>query len=152
VLGIYDFTGWVGDVMRWLGKARFRFLQGQRGFTLIEVLVAVGILGLIGTGVLAAFNTNARAARTLDEQVVGANLATAYLEVIRESPYATTYPNAGDNITIPFQYSVVIDTEFSSDGDTWSDNYTDETLQKITVIVSREGKGVLSLCTYRTER
>lgn len=138
--------------MRWLLKRKLRLFREQTGFTLIEVLVAVGILGLIGTGVLAAFNTNARAARTLDEQVVAANLATGHLEAIRELSYAATYPNAGDNITIPFQYSVVINTEFSSDGDTWSDDYTDETLQKITVIVSREGKGVLSLCTYRTKR
>lgn len=138
--------------LRALSQKAAAYLNDQRGFSLIEVLVAVGILGFIGVAVIAALDTNSRAARTLDEQVVAANLATAYLEVIKEFPYAATYPNAGDNITIPFQYSVVINTECSSDGTTWASCSGSETLQKITVIVSREGKGVLSLCTYRTKR
>ncbi len=138
--------------MRWPDKVRFRFLREQKGFSLIEVLVAVGILAFIGVGLLTALNTNSRAVRTLDEQVVAANLASAYLEVIRELSYAATYPNAGDNITTPFQYNVNINTEFSSDGDTWGSYSGNETLQKIIVSISREGKPVLSLCTYRTER
>ena len=133
-------------------KRKFKLFREQKGFTLIEVLVAVGILGFIGVAVIAALDTNSRAARTLDEQVVAVNLATAHLEAIRELSYAATYPNAGDSITIPFQYSVDINTEFSSDGTTWVSSYIDETLQKITVKVSREGKPVLSLCTYRTKR
>ena len=68
--------------MGWMGKVRFRFLKEQKGFTLLEVLVAVGILGLIGVAFLTALNTNSRAARTLDEQVVATNLATVHLEVI----------------------------------------------------------------------
>lgn len=139
--------------MGWPLKGKFKLFQEQKGFSLFEVLVAVGILGLIGAGLLTALNTNYRAARTLDEQVVAVNLATAHFEAIREVPYAATYPSAGDNITIPFQYDVAIDLEFSSDGETWSDNYTDETLQKIIISISREdGKPVLYMCTYRTER
>jgi len=138
--------------MRWPLKGKFKLFQEQKGFSLFEVLVAVGILGLIGVGLLTALNTNSRAVRTLDEQVVAVNLATAHFEAIREVPYAATYPSAGDNITIPFQYNVGIDLEFSSDGETWSDNYTDETFQKIILRVSREGKPVLLVCTYRAKR
>ena len=137
--------------MGWPLKGKFKLFQEQKGFSLFEVLVAVGILGLIGVGLLTALNTNARATRTLDEQVVAVNLATAHFEAIREVPYAATYPNAGDNITIPFQYDVAIDLEFY-DGEMWSDNYTDETFQKIILSVSREGKPVLLVCTYRSKR
>ena len=141
--------------MRWLGKEIFRLFQGQKGFSLFEVMVAVGILGFIGAGVVLALDTNYRATRTLDEQVTATNLATAHIEAIRSLPYAATYPNASENITIPPQYSVVINTECSSDSETYvpctgSDN---ETFQLIKVCISREGgKPVLSICTYRTKR
>jgi len=139
--------------MGWPLKGKFKLFQEQRGFSLFEVLVAVSILGLIGVGLLTALNTNSRAARTLDEQVVAVNLATAHFEAIREVPYAATYPSAGENITKPSdEYNVDINLEFSNDGETWSDNYTDETFQKIILTVSREGKPVLLVCTYRAKR
>ena len=138
--------------MRWLATGKFKLFQEKTGFTLIEIVIALGILAAIATGFLTALNTNSRATRDLDEKVTAANLATAYLEAIKESSYAVTYPNAGDNITAPFQYDVDVDIDYSNDGTTWVDFYTDETLQKITVIVSREGEYVLSLCTYRCKR
>jgi len=149
-----------------LGKGIFRLFQGQTGFTLIETIVAVGILGLVGVGVLQAIDTNARATRTLDEQVVASNLATAYIEAIKAAPYDITelyYDDVVAGITIPPQYNVNVDIDFASnsyvDEDlithiTWVDTYTtDENLQKITVSVSREGgKPVLSMCAFKTKR
>ena len=143
----------IGDTMKREAKARFRLFRGQAGISLLEVLVVVGILGFIGTGVVMAIDTNARAGRTLDEQVTATNLATAYIEAIRALPYADTYDNIGDNIIVPSQYSVNIDLSFTSDGDTWVDDPSGKTLQRITVIVSREGGNpVLSVCTYKTEK
>lgn len=137
--------------MRWPGKVRFRFFRGQVGFTLIETLVSVGILAAIGVGVVIALDTNARATRTLDEQVTGINLATDYLEAIWELPFSTDdYPSAGDNIDVPYQYSVVINTEYSSDGENFGPYTGSETFQLITISVYREGgKPVLSMCTYK---
>jgi len=144
--------------MRWLLKGKFKLFREQRGFTLFEVLVAVGILGLIGVGLLTALDTNARAARTLDEQVTATNLATTYFEAIKTMPYADTYPDAEDIITVPAQYKMNIKVDFSSDstleGDIiWVDTYTDETLQRITIIISREGgEPVLSMCAFKASR
>ncbi|MFC1992315.1 prepilin-type N-terminal cleavage/methylation domain-containing protein [Chloroflexota bacterium] len=139
--------------MRWLGKGKIRLFRKQTGFTLIEVVIAMGILGFIGAGFLTALNMSSKTTQSLDERVVAANLATAYLEAIKESPWALTYPNAGDNVTNPFQYDVVVDVAYSNDGGTtWVDTYTDETFQRITVNVSREGRYVLSVCTYRSKR
>ena len=141
--------------MRWLGKEGLRLFRGQRGMSLLEVVIAVGILGLIGTGIVGALDTNYRADRTLDEQVTATNLAAAHIEAIRELPFAATYPSVGDNITPPAQYSVVINTECSSDGDTFSPctGSANETFQRIIISVSREGgKPVLSICAYRTKK
>lgn len=135
--------------MGWLLKRQFKFFRQQGGFTLLEVLVAVGILGVVATGFLTALNTNARATRGFEEQTVAANLASSYLETIKDSDYAADYTVAVAGITNPFQYDVNIDIKFSSDGINW--DAPSGTLQKITVSVSREGRPVLSLCTFRTD-
>ncbi len=155
--------------MKWLGKERFRFLRGQKGLTLIEVLVAAAILGAIGVGLLNALDTNAKATRQLDEQVVATNLATAYIEAIKAYAYQEDYPPDQpplNSITVPPQYIVNVGIQFSSEsiieGDItqiiWVDEYLDgegkeRTIQKIVVTVSREGgRHILSICTFKTKR
>ena len=151
--------------MRWLGKVRLRFLRGQRGFTLIEILVAAAILAAIGVGLLNALDTNAKATRQLDEKVVATNLATAYFEAIKAAPYDSTEPYYDDvvaDITIPPQYLVNVGIQFSSDdyvGEDeityiiWVDTNSGETIQKIAITVSREGGGhILTICTFKTKR
>ena len=133
---------------------KFPLLREQRGFSLIEVLFSVAILGVIGASFLAALNTNYRSDRTLDEKVTATNLATEYIEAIKQLPFAPTYPDAGDGIDVPFQYTVTVDTECSSDGETFGPctGSEDETFQKIIVRVSRIERPVLSMCAYRTKR
>jgi type II secretory pathway pseudopilin PulG len=124
----------------------------------METLVAVGILGLIGTGILTAVNTSIESAGRLDEDVVATNLATAYIEAIKAIPYASSYDSPENVISIPFQYDVDVDIQFTSDGDpsdgiTWVDTYTDEHIQKLTITVSREGgEHVLTICSFKAER
>ncbi len=136
-------------------KGALIFSREQKGVSLIEVIVVVGILAVIGTAVLRALDTNYRAGRTLDEQVTAVNLVTAYVEAIRELPYDHTinpYTSAGDNVIVPPSYNVGIRVSYSSNGEDWTDTYTNQTLQKITVFVLREGgKPVFSLCTFKTE-
>lgn len=154
--------------MKWLKKGETRLFGRQAGFSLVEVLVAAAILSLIGTGLLTALDTNAKATRTLDEKVVATNLATAYFEAIKAIPPDDpqypwpTCPSPEDVITIPPQYIMNVDIAFSSDsylGEddityiTWVDDYTDQTIQRFTVTVSREGgKPVLAICMFKTKR
>ena len=153
--------------MRLLPQEIPGFFRLNKGFSLLEVLVAVGILAFIGVSVMTAMDTNSRANRTLDEQVTATNLATSYFEAIRQLPYDdyiehidNEYAAAGDNITVPYQYTVDIvvdysDDDYPADGTTWisSSNHTTEKLQRITIDISRtDGKPVFSTCTFRTDR
>lgn len=120
----------------------------------MEVLVAMAIMAAFGTAMLTALQTNARATRTLDEKVQGANLAAAYLEEIRDTPYAHSYPGVGASIPKPPQYTVTVNVQCSIDGTTFRQCQLtpDETFQKINIVIERDGRAVLSLCTYRSAR
>jgi len=134
-------------------KQRLGQFRRESGFTILEVLIAVGILGLIGVAVLQGFDTSHRATGTLDEQVTARTLITNHIEAIKMLPYSATYPNAGENIAIPDQYIVVVETECSNDDIIWQDCTGSETLQRIIVSVFREGgKPVMRICTFRTPR
>lgn len=127
-------------------------MQRQSGFTLFEVLIAVAILGVIGVGFITALDTNKRGNRVIDEQVTAVNLITTRMEVIQQQSYADNYAFAVDNITVPDQYDVAIEYKFSDDGEIWTDNSTGKTLQRIIISVSREGRPVFSMCTYKMKQ
>jgi len=91
---------------------------------------------------------------TLIELLVAMAVGIEYIEAIKQLPFAPTYPGAGDGIDVPFQYTVTVDTECSSNGKTFGPctGSEDGTFQKIIIRVSREERPVLSMCTYRTKR
>ena len=145
-------------LVRWLRENGSRLFRGQRGFTLLETLLAVFLIALIGVAVLRAIDTNARATGILDERVQATNLVTAYLENIRQLPYsdnASPYNTVNNNITIPTQYGVAVNIAYSPDGATWATTNASGAykLQRISISVSRtSGKLVLTTCTFRAKR
>ena len=65
-----------------------RAAGNQEGFGLVEVLVAVAIVGMTVVALLAALSTGSIGVATTDEQVTAANLARSQLEYTRSQPYA----------------------------------------------------------------
>jgi len=134
-------------------RARRDLKIRQLGFTLIEVMIAIAMLGItavtIYTGLGTAFTANTPAER----QNVALTLAQGQLEYVNSLPYdAGTIPPHPQYpvITIPSLYSadysitcsVTIDPRSSGTGD----------MQKITVIVFWKTDTLITLETYKVNR
>ena len=135
-------------------------LRGQRGLTLIETVLAIGLLGMIAVAFMSALAAGSRGTRQLDEGVQAEALVRSHLEAIKECAYAVSYPDqtpcaGGVTITIPSQFTVGIDTDCTTDPSAptpWGLCPVAPgtgTLQRIKVSASREGGSALSLTTYR---
>ena len=149
-------------IMRWLGKEKLRFLRGQRGFTLIETIVAVAILAAIGVTFISAIDTGYGSVRILDEKTQAEALIRSQLDDIKGSPYLDD-GNYTVTVTLPPQYSMTINVEpptciGEADNCTPLEElvgYPVTTIQEITVSVFRTGNGgdrpVLSVGTYKVK-
>jgi type II secretory pathway pseudopilin PulG len=109
--------------------------------TLIEVTVAVAILGVIGVAFLAGLGTNNRTLMLMDEREAGRNLAENQMEYIRRQSYAASYTPE----TLPDGYpgfSAQIEAVPTRDAN----------LQKITVSILSRGRAVAVLEDYKVNR
>ena len=78
----------------------------QRGFTLIESIVAIAIVGLVVTSVLVAMGNGTRIAGRQQESVRLTQLIRTQIELIQQSPFLTD-PTAYPAITgVPEGFSV----------------------------------------------
>lgn len=61
-------------------------IKNEAGFTLLEVIVAIAILGLALTGLAGALATGMRLSNTIEDQTVSATTATRYMEQTLAQP------------------------------------------------------------------
>ncbi len=170
-IGLVDFQ--VGVGMLWivgfhLPLSHFiacsRRMTAQRGFTLIESLVAMGILGFIGVAFMSALYTNFNATDITDKSVIAENLSRAQLEYISNQDYfvppsvpylippgndtgAYSVPPPG--VTPPSEYTLTLEITQYCDG---SGCYPINQIQKITAKILRQGEFVRKLSNLKTNR
>ena len=119
----------------------------QEGFGLVEVLVAVAILGMTLVALLAALSTGSIGVATKDEQVTAANLARSQLEYTRSQPYRELY----ETMTPPAGYTVSVQADSVPEA-TSVPGADPSTIQKITVTVTRNGETLLTVEDFKVDR
>jgi prepilin-type N-terminal cleavage/methylation domain-containing protein len=118
-----------------------RAVKGQRGFSLIEVVIAIGILGIVAVGVLAALRTATKTQITVDERQTAKNMAESQMEYVKGLPFGAAYAA----MAMP-GYDGFTATVFA-------DNITtrDANIQKITVVIQRQGRQVMQLANFKVK-
>jgi len=138
-----------------------RFITGQKGLTLIEVLIAIAILGMIAVPFLTALSTSSRGIIIADERTTAESLVRSEMEYIKSCDYHSTGfsyqipPTANNTPWGGFHaldgyyagYSVNV-TGVPIDPDTGKP-HADLQIQNITVKVYHGAKLVLTTSTYK---
>ena len=142
--------------MNWSGKTGFGFLRGQKGFSLLENVVAVSILATIGVVFLGALFSGYRNIGILDEQQQAEALIRTQLEDIKSLPYDESGAYSV-TVTPPPQYSINITTTAPTCIGTADSCVPLEdlvgapvtTIQEITVSIFHNNKPVLAIACYK---
>ena len=142
-------------------------LKKQNGFSTVEVLLAIALLGVVAVAYLSALSTSSKALMLADEQATAESLSRAQLEYIKNQDYID-YLEAGHEeyqlISIPAPYTEVYSISdpitvksldpYSYDPDTQqydelSQGEEDKGLQEISVEVYHQSKFVLDTSAYK---
>ncbi len=125
------------NMMKWLQSTGRRLSGEQKGVTLIETVVALGLLAFIAVAFLGGLWTTSKDTSTYDERTTALVLVQSQIEEIKAMSYNVT----GYSVTVtePLGYTLsvtAVETEIGK--------------QEVTVAVSHGGHGVLKLTTTRT--
>ncbi len=124
-----------------------RTREAESGATLIEVLVALAVLGLVAVVFLSGLSSTAKANIITDEASTAQSLALSQMEYVKKVVYvsgATTYsaaPIGGGDYT---GFSVNITAEAL--------HVPDDGIQKISVMVNHAGRQALLLEGFKVNR
>lgn len=130
--------------------------DSESGMTLMEVLIAIAVLGVIAAAFLTALGGGLKGAIVADERTVAESLARSQLEAIRNAKYDDEFPYEYAKIdSIPDGYDMTVAVEpFNPITGSPDGNITD--FQRIIVTVIRvsdgEPKKVLEVETYKEKR
>jgi type II secretory pathway pseudopilin PulG len=120
----------------------------QSGSSLMETVVALGILAAISVTFLSGLTTTTRAAFISDRHVTAESLAQSQMEWAKDTAYvyeATGYSPAPLPGSKDYQdYSATISAQPL--------HAPDDGIQKITVAIQHSGQGVLRLEGYKVDR
>ena len=149
-------------------RVRRTFRGSSRGFSMLEVVIAIALLGIIAVSVLSALQTAALAFIIADRRATSESIARSQMEYVKASPYidyskefSEREPDFYDKITIQSgggDYSLDSEAEpidpgshqpyLEEPGNPGVYQY-DDGIQLITVTVSFEGRTVVTLEDFK---
>lgn len=118
-------------------------VPSQRGFMMIEMMLAVAIVGTAMFAVVSAFSTSARSATFVQETATAQWLATSQIEFIRTAEYVIT-PGTYTTVPSPAGYAVANATSAVSGGDS--------NIQTVTVTITKSGEVIFTTSTVKVNR
>ena len=126
--------------------------KGQRGSSLIEVLIGVALLGLIIPAFLGAMALGSQATAVSQKRTTAESLARTQLEALKGYAYIDySVEGHADYATInaPAGYSIDIDVVLINPDTHEPLAGEDRGLQEITVAIYHQAKYVFALSTYK---
>jgi type II secretion system protein I len=119
-------------------------MKSENGFSLIEVLIAMAIIGIVAVGLLSALTTSSRAAIQTDEMDTARVLAQSQMEYVKKQPFLSSYELDEAIMSEYPGYSVSIAAAPADERDVL--------IQKITVTVLRNGQAAAVLEGCKAKR
>jgi prepilin-type N-terminal cleavage/methylation domain-containing protein len=143
-----------------------RLMKREEGFSLLEVLIALAIIGVIAATFLTALSVSSKSVLISDERAMAESLGRSQMESVREQLYITA-PTGGEatylEITgIPDNYSIwsvdrdeevvegVIAVPWDSENNQAENQ--DLGLQRIKLVIKNHNKSVFILENYKVGR
>jgi len=127
--------------------------NGVRGLTLIEVIVALGILAAVAAVFLVGISISSKGVMVSHQSVTGESLAKSQMEAIRSWPYdETNNPpdyQAAKLTDIPDGYDIEILAERLDPKNDGTAN--DDGIQEITVTVTNKGETAFIMEGYKVK-
>jgi len=117
----------------------------QRGSALIEVLVAMAIIGSGAFALLQGIATGSIATSIINEKATARNIARSQLESVRTEAYLFP-PASYPAVSVPPDWSVSADAVVLPDADAGNN------IEQVKVVVMRNGNQVLEIWDYKLNR
>ncbi len=139
-------------------------IKNERGFSLIEVIIALALLGIIAVAFLTALSTASKALFIADERTTAESLARSQMEYVKSQGYIdySADPHgvydeitpSDSNYSIDFTavpFDPITGVPYTPDEEGIFDG--DEGIQKITVTIEHpDGDEVITLEGYKVDR